>query len=133
MNSFLIIVSSILYLLLLFGVGYYAEIRSAKQKSIINNPYIYALSLAVYCTAWTFYGSVGRATLTGIEYLYVYLGPTVMAPLFWILLRKIVRISKTHRITSIADFISTRYGKNISLGIVVTLLCVIGIIPYIAI
>ena len=133
MNSYLIIVSSILYLLLLFGVGYYAEIRSAKQKSIINNPYIYALSLAVYCTAWTFYGSVGRATLTGIEYLYIYLGPTVMAPLFWILLRKIVRISKTHRITSIADFISTRYGKNISLGIVVTLLCVIGIIPYIAI
>ena len=78
MNSYLIIVSSILYLLLLFGVGYYAEIRSAKQKSIINNPYIYALSLAVYCTAWTFYGSVGRATLTGIEYLYIYLGPTVM-------------------------------------------------------
>jgi Na+/proline symporter/signal transduction histidine kinase len=133
MSSYLIIISSVLYLLLLFGVGYYAELRSAKQKSLINNPYIYALSLAVYCTAWTFYGSVGRATTTGIEYLYIYLGPTIMAPLFWVVLRKIIRISKTQRITSIADFISTRFGKNISLGIVVTLLCVIGIIPYIAI
>ncbi len=132
MNNYLIIICSVLYLLLLFGVGYYAELRSSQQKSIINNPYIYALSLAVYCTAWTFFGSVGRATLTGIEFLYIYLGPTVMAPLFWMILRKIIRISKMHRITSIADFISTRYGKNISLGIIVTLLCVIGIIPYIA-
>jgi len=127
MSSYLIIISSVLYLLLLFAVGYYAEMRSSQKKSLINNPYIYALSLAVYCTAWTFYGSVGRATITGAEYLYNYLGPTVMAPLFWVVLRKIIRI------TSIADFISTRYGKNISLGIIVTLLCVIGIIPYIAI
>lgn len=133
MSSYLIIISSVLYLLLLFAVGYYAELRSAQKKSLINNPYIYALSLAVYCTAWTFYGSVGRATITGAEYLYNYIGPTVMAPLFWVVLRKIIRISKTQRITSIADFISTRYGKNISLGIIVTLLCVIGIIPYIAI
>ena len=133
MSNYLVIIYSVLYLLLLFGVGYYAEFRSARKKSIINNPYIYALSLAVYCTAWTFFGSVGRATATGIEFLFIYLGPTLMAPLFWLLLRKIIRISKMQRITSIADFISTRYGKNISLGIVVTLLCVIGIIPYIAI
>ena len=133
MSNYLVIICSVLYLLLLFGVGYYAEFRSSNKKSIINNPYIYALSLAVYCTAWTFFGSVGRATTTGIEFLYIYLGPTLMAPLFIIVLKKIIRISKTQRITSIADFISTRYGKNISLGIIVTLLCVIGIIPYIAI
>ena len=133
MSNYLVIICSVLYLMLLFGIGYYAEYRSGKQKSIINNPYIYALSLAVYCTAWTFFGSVGRATSTGAEFIYIYLGPTLMAPMFWLVLRKIIRISKMQRITSIADFISTRYGKNISLGIVVTLLSVIGIIPYIAI
>ena len=133
MSNITVILWSVFYLIVLFGIGYYAEYRSSKHKSIINNPYIYALSLAVYCTAWTFFGSVGRATTTGVEYLYIYLGPAIMAPLFWILLRKIIRISKTQRITSIADFISTRYGKNISLGVVVTLLSVIGIIPYIAI
>jgi Na+/proline symporter/signal transduction histidine kinase len=133
MSNITVILWSVFYLIILFGIGYYAEFRSAANKSIINNPYIYALSLAVYCTAWTFFGSVGRVTSTGVEYLYIYLGPAIMAPLFWILLRKIIRISKTQRITSIADFISTRYGKNISLGVIVTLLSVIGIIPYIAI
>jgi len=133
MSNFTVILWSLLYLLILFGIGYYAEYRSSVNRSLINNPYIYALSLAVYCTAWTFFGSVGRATTTGVEFLYIYLGPTIMAPLFWIILRKIIRISKTLRITSIADFISTRYGKNVSLGVVVTLLSVIGIIPYIAI
>lgn len=132
MSKIIIILCSVLYLLSLFAVGYYAEVRARLKKSIINNPYIYSLSLAVFCTAWTFFGSVGRATSTGVEFLFIYIGPTLLAPLFILLLRKIIRISKTQRITSIADFISTRYGKNISLGIIVTLLCVLGIIPYIA-
>lgn len=133
MNNWLIILSSLLYLALLFSVAYYAEWRSAIGKSLINNPYVYALSLAVYCTAWTFFGSVGRATTHGIEFLYIYIGPTIMAPLFWLVFRKLIRIVKMQRINSIADFISTRYGKNITLGMIVTLLCIIGIIPYIAI
>lgn len=133
MNSWLIILSSVVYLLFLFSVAYYAERKAKTKKSIIDNPYIYALSLAVYCTAWTFFGSVGRATTTGIEFFYIYLGPILMGPLFWVVLRKIIRISKIQRITSIADFISTRYGKNVSLGVIVTLLCIVGIIPYIAI
>ncbi|MFY8003262.1 MAG: sodium:solute symporter family protein, partial [Chitinophagaceae bacterium] len=133
MNNWLVITASIAYLLLLFGVAYFAEYQSKKGRSIVKNAYIYALSLAVYCTAWTFFGSVGKAADSGIEFLFIYLGPTLMAPLFWIILRKIIRISKVQRITSIADFISTRYGKNISLGIIVTILCVIGVIPYIAI
>jgi len=132
MSNLIIILSSVLYLISLFAVGYYAEVRARLKKSIIDNPYIYSLSLAVFCTAWTFFGSVGRATATGIEFLYIYIGPTLLAPLFILVLRKIIRISKTQRITSIADFISTRYGKNISLGIIVTLLCVLGVIPYIA-
>ena len=133
MNNLVIILSSVFYLISLFAIGYYAEVRARLKKSIINNPYIYSLSLAVFCTAWTFFGSVGRSTVTGLEFLFIYIGPTLIAPLFILLLRKIIRISKTQRITSIADFISTRYGKNISLGIIVTLLCVLGIIPYIAI
>ncbi len=133
MNSNIIAISCALcYLAILFGVAYYAEYRLKKGSSIINNGYVYALSLAVYCTAWTYYGSVGQASARGIEFLAVYIGPTIMASLFWPVLRKIIRICKTQRINSIADLISIRYGKNFSLAVVVTILCMVGIIPYIA-
>ena len=132
MNNWLVILCALIYLCLLFGIAYYAEHRQRRNRSLINNPYVYALSLAVYCTAWTFYGSVGQASVKGIEFLAVYIGPTIMAALFWPVLRKIIRISKTQRINSLADFISTRYGKNFTLAVVVTVLCMIGIIPYIA-
>lgn len=132
MNNFIAITGALLYLSALFGVAYYAEYRLKKGKSIINNGYVYALSLGVYCTAWTYYGSVGYATTNGVEFLPVYIGPTIMAALFWPILRKIVRICKTQRINSIADLISIRYGKNFSLAVVVTILCMLGVIPYIA-
>ena len=80
-------------------------------RSIVANPYIYSLSLAVYATAWTFYGSVGRAATDGVGFLPIYLGPTLMIALWWIVMRKILRISKQNRITSLADFIASRYGK----------------------
>jgi len=133
MNQWFILACSISYLLLLFGIASWVEKSTSRGLRLINNPYVYALSMAVYCTAWTFYGSVGRASVSGIEFLYIYLGPSLGAPLVFLMLRKIIRISKTHSITSIADFISTRYGKNISLGAIVTVLCITGIIPYIAI
>lgn len=132
MNNWLVILGALVYLCLLFGVTYYAEYRQRINKSLINNPYVYALSLAVYCTAWTYYGSVGQASAKGIEFLAVYIGPTIMAALFWPVLRKMIRICKVQRINSLADFISTRYGKNFSLAVLVTILCMIGIIPYIA-
>jgi len=132
MNNWLVILGALVYLCLLFGVAYYAEYRQRINKSLINNPYVYALSLAVYCTAWTYYGSVGQASAKGIEFLAVYIGPTIMAALFWPVLRKMIRICKVQRINSLADFISTRYGKNFSLAVLVTILCMIGIIPYIA-
>ncbi len=132
MNNLVAILSVVLYLALLFGVAYYAEYRLRKKKSLINNGYVYALSMAVYCTAWTYYGSVGRAAGSGIEFLAIYLGPTLAAALFIPVLHKIIRICKTQRINSIADLISTRYGKNFSIAVVVTILCVAGIIPYIA-
>jgi Na+/proline symporter len=119
-------------LLLLFGIAYLAEYLRRRNLNLIRSPYIYALSLTVYCTAWTYYGSVGRASLQGMEFLAIYIGPTLAAFIFVPVLGKIIQISKTHRITSIADLLSVRYGKNFSIGIVVTCLCFIGVTPYMA-
>jgi len=128
----LIVVISFLYVGLLFAIARYGDKRADAGRSIIANPYIYTLSLAVYCTSWTFYGSVGRAATSGIGFLPIYLGPTLMAALWWYVLLKMVRISKAHRITSIADFIASRYGKSHVLGGLVTIIAVLGIVPYIA-
>jgi Na+/proline symporter/signal transduction histidine kinase len=121
------------YMGLLFAIAYFGDKRAEAGRSIISNPYTYALSLAVYCTAWTFYGSVGRAAQTGTEFLAVYIGPTLIAVLGWPVLRKIIRISKVNRITSIADFIASRYGKSATLAGAVTIIAVLGIVPYISV
>lgn len=118
-------------MLILFAVAYYAEKREKEGRSIVNNPYIYSLSLAVYCTSWTFYGSVGKAATSGLSFLTVYIGPTLMAVLWLIILKKIVTIAKANRITTISDFIGARYGKSLFLAAIVTIIAVIGITPYI--
>src|SRR5208282_5709327 len=107
-----IVVVAFAYLGVLFAIAYYADERADAGRSVINSPYIYALSLAVYATSWTFYGSVGRAAAEGMAFLPIYLGPTLAACLWWLVLRKMIRISKANRITSIADFIASRYGKS---------------------
>ena len=94
------------YLLLLFFAAYFAERKERQGKSLVSNPYIYSLSLAVYCTSWTFYGSVGKAANAGLSFLTIYVGPTLMAALWWIVLRKMIYISKENRITTISDFSS---------------------------
>ena len=127
-----ILLVALVYLGVLFAVASWGDRRSDRGHSLINNPYIYTLSIAVYCTAWTFYGSVGRAATTGIGFLPIYIGPTLTAMVWLIVLRKIIRISKVHRITSIADFVSSRYGKDPLLGGLVTIIAVVGIMPYIA-
>ncbi len=132
MNYTFIILVALLYLGVIFGIAYYAERQLKKGINIINNGWVYALSMAVYCTAWTYYGSVGRASLKGMDFLAVYIGPTIACCFFWPVLRKMLRICKVMRINSIADFIATRYGKNVSLGVIVTLFCIIGLVPYIA-
>ncbi|MCG7995667.1 MAG: sensor histidine kinase [Candidatus Thiodiazotropha taylori] len=132
LSGWLVLLIAFAYLGLLFAIAFYADMRSDAGRSIISNPYIYTLSIAVYCTAWTFYGSVGRAAGSGVGFLPIYLGPTLMACLWWFVLRKIVRISKVHRITSIADFIGSRYGKSALVGGVVTVIAVVGIMPYIS-
>jgi len=120
------------YVGLLFAIAYFADRRAAQGRSLISNPTIYALSLAVYCTAWTFYGSVGRAATSGLGFLPTYLGPTLIFALGLRVIRKIMRISKIHRITSIADFIASRYGKSTAVGSMVTIIAVLGVIPYIS-
>jgi Na+/proline symporter/signal transduction histidine kinase len=131
-NKLLVIGFSFGYLALLFGVAYAAERRSATRQSLVANPYVYALSMAVYCTAWTYYGSVGRAAHQGLSFVGIYLGPALLAPAWWLVLRKIIRVCRQQRLTSIADFISARYGKNAALGALVTVVCVLGVVPYIA-
>ncbi|MEW6602164.1 MAG: hypothetical protein AB1499_14415, partial [Nitrospirota bacterium] len=118
------------YLFLLFLIAYFAERKEQKGSKLVSNPYVYSLSLAVYCTSWTFYGSVGKAANAGLNFLTIYIGPTLMAALWWIVLRKIVYICKENRITTISDFIASRYGNSVFLSVLVTLVAVIGITPY---
>jgi len=127
-----IILIAFAYLGVLFAIAYYADERADAGRSIIASPYVYSLSLAVYATAWTFYGSVGRAASDGVGFLPIYIGPTLMIALWWVVLRKILRISKQNRITSLADFIASRYGKSALIGGLVTVIAVIGILPYIS-
>ncbi|MCP3875809.1 MAG: histidine kinase [Desulfobacteraceae bacterium] len=122
------------YMGLLFAIAFWGDKKAEDGKSIISNPYIYALSLAVYCTAWTFYGSVGAASRSGATgFLNIYMGPTLMMILGWPVLRKIIRISKINRITSIADFIASRYGKSATIAGAVTIIAVLGIVPYMSV
>ena len=86
--NYIVVITAFAYLGMMFAIAYYAEKRASVGLSIINNPWIYSLSIAVYCTAWTYYGSVGRAASSGIEFLAVYIGPTLMALLWMTVLRK---------------------------------------------
>lgn len=132
LNGPVIVAASFFYLALLFAVAWWGDKRADQGRSIISSPTIYALSMAVYTTTWTFYGSVGRAAVSGIGFLPIYLGPTLVMALSGFLLLKMIRTAKANRITSIADFISSRYGKSHLLGGLVTVIAVVGIVPYIA-
>ncbi|MGJ8557404.1 MAG: sodium:solute symporter, partial [Sulfitobacter geojensis] len=122
------------YVVILFAVAFLAERASAQGRfgAILRSPVIYTLSLSIYCTAWTFYGAVGYAARSGLEYVTIYLGPSLVMIGWWWILRRLVSIGRSQRVTSIADLISSRYGKSNALAIVVTLMAVIGVTPYIA-
>lgn len=129
-EGWLLFIFILAYLSLLFLIAYYAERREKAGKSIVSNPYVYSLSMAVYCTSWTFYGSVGKAATSGLSFLTIYLGPTLIASLWWIILRKIIIISKENRITTISDFVGSRYGNSLFLSALVAIVALIGITPY---
>lgn len=130
MNSIVLLIILSIYLAILFYIAHWAEKNNNSKWT--NNPYVYSLSLAVYCTAWTYYGSIGVAADNGLSFLPIYLGPIIIAPSWILILKKIIRISRVNKISSIADFISLRYGNSRFLGAIVTVICLTGIIPYIA-
>lgn len=121
------------YVALLFGIAFIVD-RQARRGPMrwLRSPVVYTLSISVYCTSWTFYGAVGSAARNGLEFITIYLGPTLVFVGWWWLLRKLVRIGRAHKITSIADLISSRYGKSPQLAVMVTLIAVIATTPYIA-
>ncbi|MGR3616349.1 MAG: ATP-binding protein [Paracoccaceae bacterium] len=122
------------YVAFLFLVAFAADRIAARSVAArwLRSPLVYTLSLSIYCTAWTFYGAVGYAARSGLEFVTIYLGPTLVMAAWWWGLRKLVRVGRSQRVTSIADLISARYGKSNTLAICVTILAVVGVTPYIA-
>ena len=131
-QGWIVVLTALVYLLLLFVVASYGDRKSKARSSQPGRPVIYALSLAIYCTSWTFFGSVGMASGSGFNFLAIYLGPILMVTLGHRLFTRIVALAKAQRITSIADFIASRYGKSTAVGAVATLIAVLGTVPYIA-
>ncbi|MCG9684006.1 hybrid sensor histidine kinase/response regulator [Vibrio sp. Isolate23] len=130
MQGWLVIAVSLMYLGLLFFIAWYGD----KQYRWLARwrPWIYSLSIAVYCTSWTFYGTVGQASDNPWSFLPIYIAPILVFTLGWRVLARLVITAKREHITSIADFIAARYGKSQGLAVVVTLIAVAGILPYIA-
>jgi Na+/proline symporter/nitrogen-specific signal transduction histidine kinase len=128
-----VIATAVGYVGLLFVLAYVGDRRArSNPRSFLHSPAVYTLSISVYCTSWTFYGAVGNAARSGLEFLTIYLGPTLVFIGWWFLLRRLVRISHQQRITSLADLLSSRFGKSNRLAVLVTVIAVIGIAPYIA-
>lgn len=128
-----LVLVSLAYVAFLFAVAFLAERRAARRGAgWLRSPLVYTLSLSIYCTAWTFYGAVGYAARSGMEYVTIYLGPSLVVLGWWWILRKLVRIGRRQRITSIADLISSRFGKSPLPGVIVTVIAVAGVTPYIA-
>ena len=127
----LIAAVALVYMAILFAIAFYGDRNSASMSPRLR-PWVYSLSLAVYCTSWTFFGAVGQAAEQLWSFLPIYLGPIILLLTMPWALQKMVMISKQENITSIADFIAARYGKSQSLAVVVALICLVGVLPYIA-
>ena len=124
---------SLAYLGLLFAVAYFGDRHQrAWSASSTIAPTVYGLSLAIYCTSWTFYGAVGRAATAGFDFILIYTGPVLVMTAGYPMLRKLVRVAKQHNVTSIADFLASRYGKSRAVGVTATLFATVGVLPYIA-
>ena len=129
----ILIATGVGYVGLLFLIAYAGDRRArGSTGGLLRSPFVYTLAISVYCTSWTFYGAVGSAARNGLEYLAIYIGPTCVFVGWWFVLRKLVRIGRSQRITSVADLLSSRYGKSNRLAVLVTIIAVVGIAPYIA-
>jgi PAS domain S-box-containing protein len=130
--SHLILALSLAYLGLLFAVAHLGERLSPRWSRGRLGAVVYALSLAIYCTSWTFYGSVGRAVTSGLDFALIYVGPAVVMIFALPLLRRMVAVAKRQNVTSIADFLGARYGRSRGVAVLATLIAVIGAMPYLA-
>src|SRR5690606_22086869 len=130
--GWILLLVSVGYVGMLFLVAHYGDRREAMPKHRWLRPAVYSLALAVYCSSWTFYGAVGTAARTGLGFLPIYLGPLLLLLFGWRLLERLVLVSDEQRITSIADFLSSRYGRAPGLAALVALLALIAAIPYVA-
>ena len=126
-----VIAAAFAYIGLLFVVASHGDRLSPSQRGRAGM-LIYPLSLAIYCTSWTFFGSVGFATRTSIDFLAIYVGPILMIGLCTPLLRRVIQLAKSQNITSIADFIAARYGKSQAVAATVAVIAIVGSVPYIA-
>ena len=131
LQGWFVIAVALVYIGLLFVIASYGDRRS-HCGTAPRHPLIYPLSLAIYCTSWTFFGSVGLATQSGFDFLAIYIGPVLTFGLGWRLVAHVIRLAKTQNIVSIADFIGARYGKHQGVAAVVTLIAIVGTVPYIA-
>src|SRR5258708_12200455 len=125
-----VIAAALGYIGFLFLVASYGDRLSPTQRGRANG-LIYPLSLAIYCTSWTFFGSVGFASRTSIDFIAIYVGPILMIALCTPLLRRVIQLAKSQNITSIADFIAARYGKSQAVAATVAAIAILGPRPYI--
>lgn len=132
MQGWVVIAVALAYIGLLFLVASYGDRTRGLGRAGRSRLLIYPLSLAIYCTSWTFFGSVGSSSRTGYDFLTIYIGPVLMVGLFSPLIIRVVRLAKAQNITSIADFIAARYGKGQAVAAIVALISIVGTIPYIA-
>ena len=133
LSANLVLGAALVYVAFLFAVAFVGDQRARRGRhGWLHSPVTYTLSISIYCTSWTFYGAVGSAARSGLEFATIYLGPTLVFVGWWVFLRKLVRIGQLHRITSIADMISSRYGKSVPIAALVTLMAVAASTPYIA-
>jgi Na+/proline symporter/signal transduction histidine kinase len=132
LNGWTVIAVAFAYLGLLFAIASYGDKLARHHVRGRGRPFIYALTLGVYCTSWTFFGSVGLAAKSGYDFLPIYIGPILMLAIGWPVIQRIAALSRKQNITSISDFISARYGKNQVLAALVAGIAVIGILPYIS-
>lgn len=131
-QGWFIVIIAIAYVTLLFAIASLGDRRAAAAGLGRARPFIYALSLAIYCTSWTFFGSVGLSSERGLEFLGIYAGPVLVFVFGFPLLNRLVRLAKTEKITSVADFLGARYGKSFTVAAIATLIATIGAVPYMA-
>ena len=132
MHPGLVLTVAGIYFAVLLLVALRVERNVESAQTVSKNPIVYTLALAVYCTSWTFYGSVGVAANSGLLFLAIYLGPTLMIILWWWSMRRMIQVRTRHRITSIADFISLRYDHSQAVVALASIMSLVGIVPYIA-